>query len=434
MSDPSRWRTAGAPASPHHRTPPAPPRASAAASPASPYATPASSAAAAAPAATSGPSSSTKTAGQAASAPATTPSTTGGGRPSSRRARSGAGTPRLLRVLRTTTAAAAIATGLLASGAVAGSSSDALQDWADAERSVVHMAEADLLAGERVADRDTSVGTQEAFADAAGEVRLVAHYSREPDVTTTWSEALLTAERAATQAAASSPDAATTYRAAHERADEAVRQADDIASRRAEDLSSGPEAVIARVVGGATLALFIVTLVVIALRTRRVINIPLVGGTLLVALILSGGIPGLTSAPSENVDRARELSESLQSVHQARAAIVTTELGLDSGWSSNDARFGRAWISEQLRDDWSTLANSAESAVSGQVSADTAKTDSTEAYQRLSRTLGTQLDTTLSDSRGSAATTFGAGLTMALGAAAGVLAWWGIGQRLREYR
>lgn len=336
-------------------------------------------------------------------------------------------------------AAAALFTGVAATGTFSTDGLNATPNvvadqWTAAERAGVLIAETDLATAQRVAHGDPDEAQAE-FDRLVGEVgdQIDALGSDGEGAADAWSTYVVEAERAGTTTGFDSGAGQELYGTATASAQDAMARVAQVAEQRSDDLSSA-RSDLTTVLGTLATLILLGILVFLALRTRRIINVPL-----LVATVITGGLTYLSANPASlPLDYDAQLAGSagtataLQDVHQARAAQYAESVGAADGWADG-AGVATAALSEleaggDLVDDWETIAAS---------SADSAGIEDTQAaYDDLTATLSQRLDEELSsvDSQVGAPALITAGAALLLGAVAAALAWTGITRRLQDYR
>lgn len=360
-------------------------------------------------------------------------------------------TPRMLRLARGAAAAAALLTGVVATGTFSTEGVNATpnviaQQWVAAERAGVEMAHADLLAAQRV-DGTAGEGTQAAFDEAVGSVTrdlagvgsTSARSADATDAAQDWASFVVGAERAAGGADAGGDAAAEIYAPASQAARSATTATDALATEHATDLHSGSRAGLIAVVGLLTTTLLLAILVWLALRTRRIVNVPLA-----VAAVITAGLTYVSLDPSalpvdyeQRVQDASASATALQDVYQARQAQHAVVLGLEDRWAA-EAGAARDSLADlrldELDDAWDRLAATPEG--DGADVHEQAISASQEDFETIVQTLQQRLD----DQLAASTTTVGrpaaitSGVAFLLGLIAAALAWAGISQRLKDYR
>ncbi|MFK5633763.1 hypothetical protein [Ornithinimicrobium sp. LYQ103] len=388
-----------------------------------------------------------------ASAPAPTPAPA---RTPSRRS-----TPSLLRWARGVAAGAALLTGIAATGTfdtdgVNSTPNVVVQEWAAAERAGTEIALAELGSTRLVAEEAAGLTEdQRGVTDAAVREALTgaAVQQARSGTGTTNAEAAgrLVDVGFLTQDAARL--AATDPAAAAERQAEAVAQAraasaitDDVALDRADALQTRSRSAFTAAVGGASTLVLLGILIWLALRTRRIVNVPL-----LVATAITAGLTYASLNPTalplnydQRVQGGVVAAQALQQVRETRAEQYLVVLGSPTSSEAFDTAAGAA--EENLaqldlpaaRDDWATVVGShADVTAADGTAARLEAVAATEAeFDDVETTLQQLVDDALATAQGQvgtpAAITSGAALLLGLLAAA--MAWSGIGQRLKDYR
>ncbi|WP_431473657.1 hypothetical protein [Ornithinimicrobium sp. W1665] len=223
----------------------------------------------------------------------------------------------------------------------------------------------------------------------------------------------------------------------------ATDSSDTTASTHAEDLATGSRSVLTGVVGTLATLLMLGVLVWLALRTRRIVNVPL-----LVATVMTGWLAYVSLNPSAvpvsvdgQVGGTAEVASALQEVRQARAAQYAPVLGTPDTYGTDGTEATRALAAlddRELADTWQQVdaaqedvAAAADPAAAAEVLAGTQ-----EAWAGLEAELADRLDGRLAaaTSRVGLPAVISSGLALLLGLAAAALAWAGITQRLKDYR
>lgn len=348
-------------------------------------------------------------------------------------------TPRLLRFARAAAAAAALLTGLVATGTFSTDGVNAtpnvvVDDWVAAERAGVLVAEAEQLGAARVADGDTEedrAAFDEVVVSAGRDLGSLGESAGDPGGA--WSAFVVEAERAATTAGYGGSEAAAAYQEASAAADQVRTEVTGIAERHAADLGAGSSSGPTATVGSAATLVLIGIMVVVALRTRRILNVPL-----LVATLITAGLTYVSANPSalplsydEQLQETAATATALQEIHDARAAQYAESLGTSSDWESEAGQATDALGAvgdPELAERWEAVAAASADA--------TGLADSQADVDEITSTLQEQLDGELqslaSDVGAPALITAGAALL--LGLVASVLAWTGITRRLQDYR
>ena len=136
----------------------------------------------------------------------------------------------------------------------------------------------------------------------------------------------------------------------------ATAAAEDVAAQHATDLQTGSRSTLTATVGLVSTALLGAILVWLALRTRRIINVPL-----LVATAITGWLTYVSLNPGalpldidQRVDTAGAASQALQDVRLARAAQYGQVLGAaDSRDAVEQATRSVTGVGERsISDDW----------------------------------------------------------------------------------
>lgn len=363
-------------------------------------------------------------------------------------------TPRLLRLARAGAAAAVLLTGVAATGTFSADGLNATPDviaqqWVAAERAGVEIAQAELRAAERVSEGDPAAA-RESFDAAVVQVGTDLSSSglarsEAGEASREWSTFVLAAERAAAASARSEGEAAAAeYAAAAEAARAATERTDVAAAQHAQDLRTGSRSVLTGVVGTLSTLVLVGIMVWLALRTRRIVNVPL-----LLATAITAGLTYLSINPAalpltydQRLEETTTTATALQQVYQARAGQHAAALGQ----ADRPEEVSRAGETIQALDvpgvnqAWQTVqAAHDEAFADGDVGAEQAADlvrSTQEAFEAAESGLRERLEQRL----GEAGTTVGlpAGITsgaaILLGLVGAVLAWTGLTRRLQEYR
>lgn len=372
-------------------------------------------------------------------------------------------TPRLLRLARGVTAAAALLTGIVATGTfdtggVNSTPNVIAAQWTAAERTGVGLAEAELRMTEQASARvtggeaaETSGGPVEALRVAAGaHARSGGDPARSSETAAEIAEAAVLVGRtlAAPAADGAADDAAggavaEDLTAARTLLRNAGDASDATAATHADDLATGSRSVLTGVVGTLATLLMLGVLVWLALRTRRIVNVPL-----LVATAMTGWLAYVSLNPAAvpvsvdgQVSGTAEVADALQQVREARAAQYAPVLGTPDTFDTDgtDATEALRTLGDrELSDTWQQIhatqedvAAAADPAAAAEVLAGTQ-----EAYAGLDTELTDRLDGRLeaASSRVGLPAVVSSGLALLLGLFAAGLAWAGITRRLQDYR
>ncbi|OLT22213.1 hypothetical protein BJF81_13270 [Ornithinimicrobium sp. CNJ-824] len=373
-------------------------------------------------------------------------------------------TPRLLRLARGVTAAAALLTGIVATGTfdtggVNSTPNVIAAQWTAAERTGVGLAEAELRATEQAAARatgsapaETSGDPVEALGVAAGaHARSGGDPGRSSETAAEIAEAAVLVGRtlaapaadAAADGAAGGGTVAEDLTAARTLLRTAGDASDATAATHAEDLATGSRSVLTGVVGTLATLLMLGVLVWLALRTRRIVNVPL-----LVATAMTGWLAYVSLNPAAvpvsvdgQVSGTAEVANALQQVREARAAQYAPVLGTPGsfGTDGTDATQALATLDDQeLSDTWQQISATQEDVAGAPDPAAAAEVlaGTQEAYAGLDAELSERLDGRLdaAASRVGLPAVVSSGLALLLGLSAAGLAWAGITRRLQDYR
>lgn len=375
-------------------------------------------------------------------------------------------TPRLLRLARGVTAAAALLTGIVATGTfdtggVNSTPNVIAAQWTAAERTGVGLAEAELRMTEQASARVTGGEAAETSGDPVEALRVAAGAharsggdpARSSETAAEIAEAAVLVGRtlAAPAAEAAPGDAAEAaggavaedLTAARTLLRNAGDASDATAATHADDLATGSRSVLTGVVGTLATLLMLGVLVWLALRTRRIVNVPL-----LVATAMTGWLAYVSLNPAAvpvsvdgQVSGTAEVADALQQVREARAAQYAPVLGTPDTFDTDgtDATEAlRTLDDRELSDTWQQIhatqedvAAAADPAAAAEVLAGTQ-----EAYAGLDAELTDRLDGRLeaASSRVGLPAVVSSGLALLLGVFAAGLAWAGITRRLQDYR
>lgn len=348
-------------------------------------------------------------------------------------------TPRFLRVARAAAAAAALLTGVAATGTFSTGGINATPnviagEWTAAEQAGVRVAEADLLAATRLAAEDPQQDV-EAYDAAVGQASRDLGRMGDPsgDAASDWSAAVLGAERAVAVVAEEGSASDELYAPSSALARAAAAQSDVVAERHADDLLTGSRSMLTAIVGTLGTLVLAALLVRLALRTRRILNVPLLAATL-----ITGGLTYLSVNPSalpldydQRVTGTTDTAQALQTVYQARQAQQAQALGV--GEDADAAAATATSALERLDDDDLVQAWD-------RVSAAAADPEGVAASQQDFDAVREELDAMFADRVGrvagevSAPAVITSGMALLLGLAGAWLAWAGVSQRLRDYR
>lgn len=187
-------------------------------------------------------------------------------------------------------------------------------------------------------------------------------------------------------------------------------------------------------------------LVWLALRTRRIVNVPL-----LVATAITGGLTYLSINPSaipltydQRLEETTATATALQEVYQARAGQHAVALGLSPS-SPEDVDEARAAIEEldapQISQAWATVQTAHDEILAGDGVGDAEEaaglvSSTQEAFQTVESDLRERLDERLGEAGSDVGLPAGitSGAALLLGLVGAVFAWTGLSRRLQEYR
>ncbi|QFG68103.1 hypothetical protein [Ornithinimicrobium pratense] len=370
------------------------------------------------------------------------------GKGASTPSRSAWSTPRLLRLARAGAATAVLLTGVAATGTFSTDGLNATPDviaqqWVAAERAGVEMAQADLRAAERVAGSEGE-GAREAFDEAVTQVGIdlsgVGVGGAEAgEISREWSTFVLGAERASAAAAQDQggspelPDAVTVeYGAASTAARSASERTDLAAEQHAQDLRTGSRSVLTGTVGTlATLGL-VGLMVWLALRTRRIVNVPLLAATAITAGLtyLSFNPSALPLTYDQRLADTTAAATALQEVYQARTAQHALTPAQSDLWAEESVQARQAIGAGAARTLWEEIvAATPEPGVE-------AVTATQENFSELETVLRDRLDDQLSTAVTAVGRPAGitSGVALLLGLVGAGFAWTGLSRRLKEYR
>lgn len=339
-------------------------------------------------------------------------------------------TPRLLRLARAGAAAAALLTGIVATGTF---STDGLNatpnviagEWAAAEQARVDIPRADLLAAERLTGGPDGTDL-EAYDEVVRAVTV--GLSRMGDgagvAAGDWSTFVTGVERSAAESSTSG------YAEASAAAVSATEQVAAVADEHAADLLTGSRSTLTTVVGTLGVLVLVGILVWLALRTRRIVNIPLV-----IATLITGGLTWISVNPGslpldydQYVEDTRASTRALQEVYQARTAQVSAQAGLTVDETGQVAEATDAIARLDLAE--------VEQAWGEATDGGGADAQRDSAYERVETALTAAVREDLAQVRPgvSSPAVFTAAGALLMGLLAAGLAWAGVTQRLRDYR
>lgn len=360
--------------------------------------------------------------------------------------RSSWSTPRLLRLARAGAATAVLLTGVAATGTFSTDGLNATPDviaqqWVAAERAGVEMAQADLRAAERVAG-GADEGTREAFDDAVTQVGvdltgIGVGRDEAGRISQEWSTFVLGAERAAVaQEQADSPglaeDVAAEYAAASDAARSAAERTNLAAGQHAQDLRTGSRSLLTGTVGTVATLGLVGLMVWLALRTRRIVNVPL-----LVATAITAGLTYVSFNPSalpltydQRLADTTAAATALQEVYQARTAQHALTPAQGARWAEESVEAGRAIGAGDARTSWEEIVEATPEPGPEAVAA--TQESFAELEVTLRQRLEEQLDTAVAAVGRPAGIT--SGVALLLGLVGAGFAWTGLSRRLKEYR
>lgn len=414
------------------------------------------------PAAQPGPSAST--AAQPATQPATSaastgqdPATTGtstSGQPAGASGQSAGArrrsTPSLLRLARGLATAAALLTGVAATGTFDTSGVNSTPNviaahWEASERAGTQVAAARLAVAQGAAESAASVPEADRLFDPAVFPERLGEAADWLARSGADSAGGLTDVALAGQAALGATDqesAASAYQEVADLTDSTLRTTQALSGDHAQDLRTGSRSGLTAVVGGLATLLLGGLLVWLALLTRRIVNVPL-----LIATAITAGLTYVSLNPSalpldidQRVDAAGHASHALQDVRLARAAQYGQVLGLGDGQEAVEQATGSLTVlgDRGVSDDWRAVhdgqdeLDAAASASAGLSALTATQEDFAQAETRLTALVDDRLGGSVGDVGRPALIT--SGLALVLGVVAAGLAWTGLTQRLRDYR
>ncbi|RIK16223.1 MAG: hypothetical protein DCC50_05625, partial [Acidobacteria bacterium] len=357
--------------------------------------------------------------------------------------------PARLRLARGLATAAALLTGVVATGTFDTSGVNATPNvvaaqWQAAEQSGAELAAAELEVARTVAQgaagdaASVDVGAAgDAFADRLG--IAADRLSRSGVSTSAGVVDLAVRGDRAVRAAADDPEAAATaYQQLSEGTRSALEVTDTVAQERAQALKTGSRSVLTSVVGSLATLLLLGVMVWLALLTRRIVNVPL-----LVATAITFGLTYVSLNPSAlpldldgQVTTRSAAAEALQDVRVARAAQYAQVIGQGS---ADDAVVAATDALRQVRDrglseQWAQLYRAQQDVASadGAAARLAAVEGAQEQFEAVEGALADRVGSdNLSLGRNASIT---AGLALVLGLVAAGAAWTGLTRRLRDYR
>lgn len=356
-------------------------------------------------------------------------------------------TPWRLRVARGLATAAALLTGVVATGTFDTSGVNATpnviaSEWHAAEAAGTELAGAELEVARGVAEGTVGTGGEADGTAFADHLRVAAEQQSRSGVGTSAGlvDVALSGDRALRAAGGDALAAGTAYQEFSDLNRTALDTNNTTAQARADALMTGSRSVLTSVVGGLSTLLLVGLLVWLALLTRRIINVPL-----LVATAITAGLTYVSLNPSalpvnfdQQVEQTHAAAQALEDVRLARAAQYAEALGVDTAdgavadaaasvASLNDAAVTPAWAEVAATQTDVTAAGSGAAKLE-------VLTGSQDAFDAVEQQLADRAgEGTVSDSTGRSAT-ITAGLAFVLGVIAAFLAWTGVTQRLRDYR
>lgn len=408
----------------------------------------------AAAAAQSAPSGAATSGTATASTPAPAPAVAQAGTPAPSQQAQRSSTPRLLRLARVAATAAALLTGVVATGTFDTSGVNATPNvvaaqWVAAEQARVAAAEADLNAARAITSAVVHGDAEIDLMPAAGAAANAHQRTGATDA-----DAGLRAERLVTSSllvsdalriAENEPQIA---KDSYEVASTLTRQTADatatVAEERATALQTGSRSGLTATVGLLSTLLLGGILVWLALRTRRMLNLPLLLATAITTWLtyVSLNPAALPLNIDQRVDAATTVATALQEVRQARQAEYATVLDLPG----TDLDEASAMADEAVAALKNTeVSTTWQEVVAGHEAVQTAETDEAglaairatqEQYDAVDARLSELLDERLepaTDSIGTPAA-ITSGVALLLGLVAAFAAWSGLTRRLEDYR
>ena len=345
-----------------------------------------------------------------------------------------------------------VATGTFGTDGVNATPNVIAQQWAASEQAGVELAHGGAEAVESVALRISGTAPDaEGSLDPTGRLSTAAGWHarstssdgvRAHSTAEAITKAAVLARQAQDQAGSDVAAATSTTQAARVELATAREGNASITEQRVTELTSGSRSALTATVGGLTTLILVLVMVWLALRTRRIVNIPL-----LVATLITAGLTYLSFNPSalpvnfdQRIGEATRTAEALREAYDARAAQYATALGLDDvdlDPVRNQAQRSIAAVGDPTaRDAWRAVDDALQDLPTETGPAVTAIQGTQADWDRLTSTLTSQLDSTLSDAGSQIGTpaSITSGAALLLGLIAAALAWTGITQRLRDYR
>ncbi|AXH95700.1 hypothetical protein [Ornithinimicrobium avium] len=383
---------------------------------------------------------------QQAAAPATQQQGTTAARGASQRSSS----PARLRLARGLATAAALLTGVVATGTFDTSGINATPNvvaaqWQAAEQAGTQVAAADLelartvaraSAGDGVGSVDTAASADQLSAHLAGAAEEL---SRTGVTTSAGIVDLAVDGDRAVRAAAKDPKAAArAYQEMAEPTRTALDVTDEVARDRAQALKTGSRSMLTSLVGGLATLLLVGVMVWLALLTRRIVNVPL-----LLATAITAGLTYVSLNPAalpldldEQVTTRSATAQALQEVRVARAAQYAQVM--DQGTADEAVTAATAALrvvgDRTLTEQWAQVYGAQQDLTKTDGSAErlAAVEAVQEQFTAVEGRLNEQVSSTdLTMGRWASVT---AGLALVLGLVAAAAAWTGLTRRLRDYR
>lgn len=363
---------------------------------------------------------------------------------------SGRSTPSRLRLARGLATAAALLTGVAATGTFDTSGVNATPNvvaaqWEASERAGTEIAASRLAVAQGAAESAAFVSESDRLSDPAA---FPEHLGDAADWLTRSgadSSGGLVDVALAGQTVLEASDAgsaATAYQEVVDHTDATLATTGALSDEHAQDLRTGSRSALTAVVGGLATLLLGGLLVWLALLTRRILNVPL-----LVATAITAGLTYVSLNPSalpldidQRVDNASQASQALQDVRLARAAQYAQVLGVgDSTEAVEQATSSLTILGErEVSDDWRAVFEGQEdlAAASSPTSGIAAVTATQEDFAQAEATLTQLVEERLGSSVGDVGrpALITSGLALVLGLVAAGFAWTGLTQRLRDYR
>lgn len=359
-------------------------------------------------------------------------------------------TPSRLRLARGLATAAALLTGVAATGTFDTSGVNSTPNvvaaqWEASERAGAEVAAARLEVARGAAEAAASVPQEQRASDPAAFAESLggaADWWARSGADSSGGLVELAFTGQAALEASDAESAATAYQEVVDLTDATLASAQALSADHSEGLRTGSRSALTAVVGGLATLLLGGLLVWLALLTRRIINVPL-----LVATAITAGLTYISLNPSalpldidQRVVSAGHASQALQDVRLARAAQYAQVLGAgDSLGAVEQATSSARDLGERsVSDAWrAVFEGQDELAATTSPSEGLAALATTEEdFARAETTLTGLVDERLGNSVGEVGrpALITSGLALVLGLVAAGLAWAGLTQRIRDYR